>query len=143
MTTFDPGTPQDERVNTSETQNTPETENPVDMKMDEGDFQALRDAADSVGVQDVQLGRALNLFVLHLGHLYGFDPVQEDEKARKAAQEDKETAEREQDEQDAKTQEQSRFDATPPATYPDGSTPEQTPPTDVPVDQSSTTQEGV
>jgi hypothetical protein len=132
MAINDPGT-QDESV-------TPQ--DPSTMKMDEGDFKALRDAADSVGVQDVQLGRALNLFVLHLGHLYGFDPAQEDEKARKAAQEeeDKETTEQEQSEEDAKTQEQSSFDATPPATYPDGSIPEQTPPTDVPP---ITTQEGV
>jgi hypothetical protein len=131
MAINDPGT-QDASV-------TPQ--DPSTMKMDASEFQALREAADSVGVQDVQLGRALNLFVLHLGHLYGFDPTQEDEKARKLAQEeeDKETAEQEQAEQDAKTQEQSRFDATPPATYPDGSTPEQAPPTDVPL----ATQEGV
>jgi hypothetical protein len=115
-------------------------QDPSTMKMDEGEFQALREAADSVGVQDVQLGRALNLFVLHLGHLYGFDPAQEDEKARKA-EEDKETAEQEQAEEDAKTPEQSSFSATPDhGVYPDGSTPvEDAPSTDVPL----VNQEGV
>lgn len=131
MAINDPGTP--ESVDA--------TDNAPDMKMDESDFQALRDAADSVGVQDVQLGRALNLFVLHLGHLYGFDPAQEDEKARKAAQEeeDKETAEQEQAEEEKNAKEQALLSATPAySTSPDGSIP----PTDVPVDPS-TTQEGV
>lgn len=116
------------------------------MEMNEHDFRELRDAVDAYGVHDVQGGRLFGMIVHHLGHLCGFDAAQEDAKAREAAQEeeDKETAEQEQAEDDKKAQEQALFNDAPVySDSPDGSTPVQEAPTDVPIDQSSTTQEGV
>jgi hypothetical protein len=124
MTTVDPGT-QDESV-------TPQ--DPSTMKMDEGEFAELRAAVEQVAVQDVQLGYVLNLLVLHLGHLYGFDPAQEDAKI-KQAQEDAEQA--------ATDASATPVDASAPSDTPAtvDSTPIEatTPPTDVPP----ITQEGV
>jgi len=59
-----------------------------DFKMQDHEFQDLRDQVDSVKQSDVKLGKVLESIIFHLGHLHGFDPVQEDEKKRKVAEEE-------------------------------------------------------
>jgi hypothetical protein len=50
----------------------------VDMKMTPDDFAALRAQATTIGVQDRQLGGMLHSLILHIGHVFGLDPAQED-----------------------------------------------------------------
>ena len=57
----------------------------VDMAMSPEEFAELRAGVAAVGVQDVQLGRVLDLLVLHLGHAHGLDPAAEDAKAKEEA----------------------------------------------------------
>lgn len=64
----------------------PDTSTSPDFKMQPEEFGALREQVRSISLVDTQLGRVLENVILHLGHLHGFDPVQEDEKAK--AQED-------------------------------------------------------
>jgi len=60
---------------------------PVVLQMTPDEFAELRAAAAAVGQQDVQLGRVLDLLVLHLGHAHDLDPAVEDAKAQAAAEE--------------------------------------------------------
>ena|SRR2546421_7146566 len=55
-----------------------------EMQMSPDELAELRAAAAAVGRQDVQLGRVLDLLILHLGHAHGLDPATED--ARLAAE---------------------------------------------------------
>jgi len=64
-----------------------ETAPPVEMKMSPDEFAELRAQAAAVGVQDVHLGRVLDLIILHLGHAHDLDPAVEDAKAKAAAEE--------------------------------------------------------
>ena len=66
---------------------------PVVMTMSPDEFAELRAAAAAVGQQDVQLGRVLDLLVLHLGHAHDLDPTVEDAKAQAAAEEAAKAAE--------------------------------------------------
>ncbi len=65
----------------------------VEMKMQPSEFAELRGAVRSVALQDVHLGRVLDLLVLHLGHAHGLDPTVEDAKAAKQAKADARAAE--------------------------------------------------
>jgi len=65
----------------------------VDMAMSPEEFAELRAGVAAVGVQDVQLGRVLDLLVLHLGHAHGLDPAQEDARLAAKAEEDAKAAE--------------------------------------------------
>ncbi len=58
----------------------------VALTMSPDEFAELRAAAAAVGQQDVQLGRVLDLLVLHLGHAHDLDPAVEDAKAQAAAE---------------------------------------------------------
>jgi len=57
---------------------------PAQPVMQPEEFAELRALAAKVMVQDVQLGRVLDLIILHLGHAQGLDPAAED--ARLAAE---------------------------------------------------------
>jgi hypothetical protein len=50
----------------------------VVMKMSPDAFAELRAQATTIGVQDNQLGKMLHNLILHIGHAFGLDPVQED-----------------------------------------------------------------
>jgi len=63
-------------------------DNKSDFKMQPEEFGDLREQVRSIGLVDTQLGRVLDTIILHLGHLHGFDPVQEDAKARDKAEAD-------------------------------------------------------
>ncbi len=65
----------------------------VALTMSPDEFAELRAAAAAVGQQDVQLGRVLDLLVLHLGHAHDLDPTVEDAKAQAAAEEAAKAAE--------------------------------------------------
>jgi hypothetical protein len=67
-----------------------------ELKMQSSEFQELRDQAAAIGLQDVQLGRVLDLIILHLGHAHGLDPAEEDAKVEAARLEEERTAEDEQ-----------------------------------------------
>jgi len=84
----------------------PQEDTPAaEMQMSPDEFAELRAGVAAVSVQDVQLGRVLDLLVLHLGHAHGLDPAVEDAKA-KAAAEEQAAAEAAKAEEDAKAAEQ-------------------------------------
>jgi hypothetical protein len=58
----------------------------VDMAMSPDEFAELRAAAATLGQQDVVLGRALDLIILHLGHAHGLDPAAEDARLKAEAE---------------------------------------------------------
>lgn len=49
-----------------------------DFKMTPVEFADLRALVADIGQSDVRLGRVLEVLVLHIGHSYGLDPVEED-----------------------------------------------------------------
>jgi hypothetical protein len=60
---------------------------PVELKMSPADMAELRGHVAAIAQGDVQLGRALQLIVLHLSHAHGLDPAVEDAKAKALAEE--------------------------------------------------------
>ncbi len=56
------------------------------FKMSPEEFSDIRAQVAAIGQQDVQLGRVLTALVLHLGHAYGLDPVQEDARLKAEAE---------------------------------------------------------
>jgi hypothetical protein len=80
----------------------------VEMTMQPDEFADLRAQVAAIAQGDVQLGRVLDLLVLHLGHSHGLDPVVEDarlaDEARKLAREEEDARL----EQEAKDREKAR-----------------------------------
>lgn len=85
----------------------------TEMTMQPEEFAELRASVAAIKLQDVQLGRVLDVLVLHLGHSHGLDPVVEDAKAaaeaRKTAREEEDA--RLKDEDEARVQARAAEDA--------------------------------
>lgn len=57
------------------------------LTMHPHELQELRADVAAIGLRDVQLGRLLDKFVLHLAHAHDLDPAQGDARAQGAGQE--------------------------------------------------------
>jgi hypothetical protein len=58
---------------------------PVEMVMSPEEFAELRAAVAAIGQTDVQLGRVLDMLVLHLAHAHDLDPTVEDARLKAEA----------------------------------------------------------